>query len=85
VVQESVFLTTIAGYVGLSLGVGLLELISYAITKSGADTEMFSNPSIDFNKAITALVLLIISGIFAGLIPAKRAVKIKPIEALHDE
>jgi len=85
VVQESVFLTTIAGYIGLSLGVGLLELISYAMTQSGADTEMFSNPSVDFNKAITALVLLIISGIFAGLIPARRAVKIKPIEALHDE
>lgn len=85
VVQESVFLTTIAGYVGLSLGVGLLELISYAMSQSGADTEMFSNPSVDFNKAITALVLLIISGIFAGLIPARRAVKIKPIEALHDE
>ncbi len=85
VVQESVFLTTIAGYVGLSLGVGLLELISFAMTQSGADTEMFANPSIDFEKALTALILLIISGVFAGFIPAKRAVNIKPIEALHDE
>lgn len=85
VVQESVFLTTIAGYVGLSLGVGLLELIGYAMTQSGADTGMFSNPSIDFQKAITALIILIISGVFAGFIPAKRAVSIKPIEALHDE
>ncbi len=85
VVQESVFLTTIAGYVGLSLGVGILELISYAMNQSGADTEMFANPSIDFEKALTALILLVISGIFAGFIPAKRAVSIKPIEALHDE
>ncbi len=85
VIQESVFLTTVAGYVGLSLGVGLLELISFAMIQSGADTEMFSNPSIDFDKALTALILLIISGVFAGFIPAKRAVNIKPIEALHDE
>ena len=85
VIQESVFLTTLAGYIGLSLGVGLLELISYAMTQSGADTEMFSNPSVDFEKAITALILLVISGIFAGFIPAKRAVSIKPIAALHDE
>lgn len=85
VIQESVFLTTVAGYVGLSLGVGLLELISFAMTQSGADTEMFANPSIDFEKALTALIMLIISGIFAGFIPAKRAVNIKPIEALHDE
>lgn len=85
VVQESVFLTTIAGYVGLSLGVGLLELISFAMIQSGADTEMFANPSIDFDKAVTALILLIVSGVFAGFIPAKRAVNIKPIEALHDE
>ena len=85
VIQESVFLTTLAGYIGLSLGVGLLELISYAMSQSGADTEMFSNPSVDFEKAITALLLLVISGIFAGFIPAKRAVSIKPIAALHDE
>ena len=85
VVQESVFLTTVAGYVGLSLGVGILELISYAMSQSGADTDMFANPSIDFEKALTALILLVISGVFAGFIPAKRAVSIKPIEALHDE
>lgn len=85
VIQESVFLTTVAGYIGLSLGVGLLELISYAMNASGADTQMFSNPMIDFEKAITALIILIISGILAGFIPAKKAVSIKPIEALHDE
>ncbi len=85
VIQESVFLTTFAGYFGLAIGVGLLELISYAMTQSGADTEMFSNPMIDFNKAITALIILIVAGLFAGFIPAKRAVSMKPIEALHDE
>ncbi len=85
VIQESVFLTTMAGYIGLSFGVGLLELISYAMDASGADTDMFSNPMIDFDKAIIALIILIISGIFAGFIPAKKAVSIKPIEQLHDE
>ncbi|MCD4745305.1 MAG: ABC transporter permease [Bacteroidales bacterium] len=85
IITESVFLTSIAGYFGLAIGVGVLELINYLLIKTGADTSMFANPEVDFNKAITALIILIISGAFAGLIPAKRAVSIKPIDALRDE
>jgi putative ABC transport system permease protein len=85
IIIESVFLTSIAGYFGLALGVGLLELINYAIANSGSDSNMFTNPEVDFNKAMTALVILVISGIFAGMIPARRAVSIKPIDALRDE
>lgn len=85
IISEAVFLTTFAGYFGLVIGVGILEAINYLLEQMGGSNDMFSNPSIDFNKAITALVILVIAGIFAGLIPAKRAVSIRPVEALHDE
>lgn len=85
IVIEAVFLTTIAGYIGLALGVGVLELISTLLAQSGASTDMFNNPSVDFNKAITALIVLVFAGALAGLIPAQRAVQLKPIDALRDE
>jgi len=85
IIIESVFLTGIAGYFGLAVGVGLLELINYGLTSSGADSNMFNNPSVDFTKAMWALGILVVSGIFAGMIPARRAVSIKPIDALRDE
>lgn len=85
IVLESVFLTTFAGYIGLVLGVGVLELISNLLVSSGASTDMFNNPEVDFNKAILALVVLVVAGMLAGLIPAQRAVQLKPIDALRDE
>ena len=85
IIIEAVFLTTLAGYFGLAIGVGLLELINYGLSTSGADSNMFTNPSVDFGKAMWALTILVISGVFAGLIPAQRAISIKPIDALRDE
>jgi len=85
IILESIFLTSLAGYFGLVVGVGLLELINYAMVEFGADNEMFRRPEVDFNVAILSLVILIISGAVAGLIPAHRAVRIKPIDALRDE
>jgi putative ABC transport system permease protein len=85
IVLESVFLTSIAGYIGLVAGVGLLELINYLLINFGASGEMFNHPEVDFNKAVSALIVLIVSGALAGLIPARRATQIKPIDALRDE
>lgn len=85
IITESVFLTTFAGYAGLVIGVAILEGVNYALVSSGAESNMFKNPNIDFNMAITALVILIISGAIAGLIPARKAVSIKPIDALRYE
>nr|NQU93362.1 ABC transporter permease [Bacteroidota bacterium] len=85
IILESVFLTTIAGYFGLVAGVGLVEGINYMLINMGSDNEMFKNPEVDFNVAVTALVILIFAGALAGLIPARRAVKIKPIDALRYE
>jgi len=85
ILMESVVLTTFSGYFGLTIGVGLLELINYLLGASGANTEMFLHPGIDFSVAITALTILIFCGGLAGMIPARRAVSIKPIDALRFE
>jgi putative ABC transport system permease protein len=85
ILMESVTLTSLSGMIGLVLGVSILEFINYQMVSSGADGEMFKNPGVDFNTAVTALVVLIIAGLLAGFIPAKKAVSIKPVEALRAE
>jgi putative ABC transport system permease protein len=85
IIVESVLLTAVAGYFGLALGVGLLELLNYILISSEAKANMFTNPEVDFNAAMKALLILVISGVFAGLIPARRAVSIKPIDAIREE
>ncbi len=82
VLQESILITSFAGYIGLVLGVTLMEIIAKNVP---ADSMMFKNPEIDMSVAISATILLIISGTFAGYIPARRAAKIKPVVALRDE
>jgi len=85
ILTESVVLTAIAGWFGLVFGVLLLEVISKAIQNGGGDESMFSNPEVDFNVALIALFILIIAGLFAGVIPAKRAMEVRPIEAIRDD
>lgn len=85
ILQESVFITAVAGYLGLFLGVVLLESVNYALEAMGADIDFFKQPEVDFQVAIVSLVILVISGTLAGLFPALRAANVKPIEALKDE
>jgi len=94
ILLESVLITTIAGYIGLVLGAGLMEGINFiveqqyaasAATNGGNGETLFRNPTVDLNVAISATMLLVFAGTLAGYIPAKRAAKIKPIEALRDE
>jgi putative ABC transport system permease protein len=85
VILESVILTTIAGYVGLVIGVGIVEGVNYMLVATGAESEMFVNPEVNFSAAIQALEVLVVAGIFAGIIPAYRAVSMKPIDALRNE
>jgi putative ABC transport system permease protein len=80
---ESVLVTSVAGYVGLLGGVGLLELIAFGLRVSGAQLPYFQSPEVDFGVAITAIVLLIVVGLLAGLMPALRAAKITPMEAMR--
>jgi putative ABC transport system permease protein len=81
--MESVFLTTIAGYLGLFVGIGLVELINMFV--SGQASEMFHNPEISLKVAFSSLIILIIAGIVAGIIPARKAVLMKPIDAIRSE
>jgi len=87
IVAESVFLTVMAGYIGLSLGVGILELLNQVLISSAktGDEMFFRNPEVNLTMALSALAVLVVAGIIAGLIPASRAIKIKPIDALRDE
>jgi putative ABC transport system permease protein len=80
---EAIVLTAIAGYFGLVCGVGLIELVDRAIPPS--PDSMFAHPEVHFGTAIAALGILVASGALAGLIPAYRAVSVKPIDALRYE
>lgn len=82
IMTESVILTLIAGIFGLLLGVGILQIIEI-LTR---DTDFFlKNPQISFSVAVGGLIVILIVGTLAGLIPAKRAIDIKAIEAIRDE
>lgn len=81
IMLESLTLTFIAGYFGLLAGIGLLQLINGMQIESG----FFKDPEVNLNVALIALTVLIISGLIAGYIPAKRALSIKPVDALRAE
>lgn len=91
VLLESVLITTVAGYIGLVMGVGLMELINMgleqasAASQSAADNAFFLNPTVDFKTAVSATLILIFSGALAGYLPARKAANVTPIEALRDE
>jgi len=81
IIMESIVITTFAGYVGLVLGVGLLGLLSNVMPAN----DFFMNPQVNLVIAGSATALLIVSGTLAGLVPARKAARIKPIVALRDE
>lgn len=85
IITESVTLTTIAGSFGLVLGVFLLEIFTNVLASSGDQNQVLKNPEVDIQIAVTALIILIISGAVAGLIPARKAVSMKPVDALRYE
>lgn len=85
ILTESTILTLIAGYGGLVAGVAIFEMVNYFLSMSGGSTGMFANPEVDFSIAVTALFIIVLCGLLAGIIPARKAIKIKPIEALRYE
>ena len=84
ILVESVFLTIISGMAGIVFGAALIYALNYALEMTDP-IDMFANPSVNLGVVITALTILIISGLFAGLIPAQNAIKVKPIEALRTD
>jgi putative ABC transport system permease protein len=85
IIFESIFVTTCAGYIGIVLGVGLTEILSMFIKSQIENTTMFLNPTVNMGTVFGATFLLILCGVIAGLIPALKAVKVKPIEAMRAE
>jgi len=67
------------------IGVGLLELVNFFLESSGSQSDMFYQPGVNFRVAMIALTILVFSGAFAGFIPARRAIAVKPIDALRYE
>lgn len=82
IIFESIIITAFSGYLGLLTGTGLLDLIRYGIEKANAKLPYFTHPEVDLGIALIATIILVISGALAGLVPALKAARIKPIEAL---
>lgn len=80
VLHESIFVTAVSGFMGLVIGLVLLEFVGPMI-----NTEFISNPEVSFNIAISTVIVLVLAGAVAGFFPAWRGAKIKPIEALREE
>ncbi len=81
ILQESILITSFAGYVGLVLGVGVIELVSNMLPA----TDYFANPEVNIHVALYATFLLVFCGALAGFVPARKAASVKPVVALRDE
>lgn len=82
ILLESVFLTVVSGVMGIILGAGALSLVN----KLTQDTDFpYTNPTVPIPYVLGALLLMVVLGTLIGLIPAQRAVSIRPIEALREE
>ncbi len=80
IVQESVVITVVSGLIGVGVGILALHLIGDSL-----ETYFIKNPSVGVTEIVMAFVALVLSGLIAGFVPAYRASKIKPIEALRTE
>jgi putative ABC transport system permease protein len=85
IVQESLFITAVAGYSGLVVGALLLESVAKLLNASGGKAGFFGAPELEFRTAMVALAVLIVSGLLASLMPAAKAAAVNPIVALQDE
>ena len=88
IIVESVIITTIFGYVGMFLGVLANEYMDATIGRSQIDTglfkaTMFLNPTVGIDTCIEATLVIIVAGTLAGLVPAYKAARVRPIEALN--
>ncbi|GHT70770.1 ABC transporter permease [Bacteroidia bacterium] len=87
IILEAVCITTLFGYIGLFLGIGVNAAFNSFLKNNPDIVELavFQNPTVDLNIALGAMVLLVITGAMAGYFPARQAVKTMPIEAMREE
>jgi putative ABC transport system permease protein len=89
IVFEAVLITAVSGYAGMLCGIGLTELISAAMEASPATESegptMFLNPTVDLTIVTEATLFLIVAGTLSGLLPALKATRVSPVEAMRAE
>jgi len=88
VLIESVLITAAFGYIGMIGGVGIMELVNFFMERAAANApqdsfEMFKNPTLDLSVTLSATLVLIVAGMIAGYVPARRAARIKTIDAMR--
>lgn len=93
IVIESILITAIFGYLGMILGIGLTEIVNFILEQgaaqqdasSGPQMSVFKNPTVQLSYVLFSTLILVIAGVIAGYMPARRATRIKPIEAMREE
>lgn len=85
VLTESVFITSISGYLGLIVGTLVIGTINYVMVANQLEPDNFYNPQVNLGVGLGAMILLVLAGAAAGLIPAIQAANVNPVEALKDE
>ena len=91
IVIEAVLITALFGYIGMMMGIGLTEIVNFVMekgaSKNTSDMQMtvFKNPTVQLSYVFFSTTIIIIAGVIAGYMPARRATRIKPIEAMREE
>lgn len=89
IIIESILITAVFGYIGMMFGIGLTEFINFVMEQAAAGNpdgmSVFKNPTVPLSYVLISTTILILAGVLAGYMPARRAVRIKPIEAMREE